>query len=52
MIEHGLGGPRLGRQIGGDARLNLLLALGGESLLLGLAPRTPGDEIGSQSSAE
>src|SRR5258705_7097142 len=48
MVEHRLRGTRSERQIALDRRLDLLLALGCELLLLRLAPRLLAHEIGAQ----
>src|SRR6266516_6884072 len=48
MVEHRLRRTRRGRQIAFDRRLVLLLAFGGELLLLRLAPRVLTYEIGEQ----
>ena len=45
VIEHGLGGPRIRDQIAFDGGLDVLLAFGGELLLLGLAPHLLANKI-------
>src|SRR5271167_2727420 len=48
MVEHGLRRARGRRQIALDGRIDLLLALARERLLLGLVPSVPTDQIGAQ----